>query len=84
MKTKVTVEIECGITTCASEPGKFCRHLGTSNYGTIWWCLLFPGDGGSKTRLFEDRKDGWIQRCPACIVCAQRNILDSAISAEDK
>lgn len=64
-KVVIKLEIECGETTCASEPGKFCRFVGAMRFGTIPICLLFPDRESPHTRL-ED-KDGWLQRCPQCM-----------------
>ena len=63
-KVKLEIIIECGEHTCASEPGKFCRFLGSMRFGTIPLCLLFPDRESSHTLLEE--KDGWLQRCDAC------------------
>ncbi len=52
--------IFCGEKTCAIEPGDFCAELGTKNFGTRPWCLLFGED------LYE--RDGWVQRCPQCLI----------------
>lgn len=70
MKTRITLEIECGETTCAIEPGRFCRFLGSKKFGSISVCMLFPDpDGrGSDTMVWD--KDGWVQRCPACLRAA--------------
>ena len=60
-----TIKIEHGETTCASEPGKFCRFLGTKNFGTQPVCML-NGD----LPLFEHsegEKKGWLARSGACI-----------------
>jgi len=70
MKT-LKININCGETTCASEPGKFCQFLGSRRMGTIPVCMLFPTknpgrkDPGSLTDL--DQTDSWLQRCPACL-----------------
>ena len=61
----VSIQIECGETTCASEPGKFCKFFGTMRFGTIPLCRLFPSDNESFTTLKDE--DGWIQRCPDCM-----------------
>lgn len=58
------IEICCGEKTCAREPGRFCRFLGASHFGTRPECLLFPSEA-SHTPLKE--KDGWVQRCEACL-----------------
>ena len=65
MKRTLELTIDCGDTTCASEPGKFCRFFGTRRMGTEFVCRLFPTTEDSFTPL-ED-KDGWVQRCEACL-----------------
>ena len=42
MKTTLTLKIECGPTTCASEPGAFCSFVGSREFGTQPLCTLFP------------------------------------------
>lgn len=68
MKT-IKLNLDCGESTCASEPGKFCQFFGSMRFGTIAVCRLFPSDDGAQTELFE--KDGWIQRCEACKAATQ-------------
>lgn len=70
----VQIEINCGEKTCASQPGEFCKYLGTTRFGTIYVCILFPSEAGAYTVL-EDA-DGWLQRCPACLE-AEGNWLSS-------
>jgi len=66
MKTVLPIEIECGKTTCASEPGAFCRFVGSRAFGTQPLCTLFPDtEDHPYTRLCEI--DGWLQRCPVCL-----------------
>jgi len=62
--TKIT--IECGETTCASEPGKFCKFLGTKSYGTKSVCMFFRDEGDDEIILY-DSPDGWVRRCPQCL-----------------
>ena len=57
-----TILIEHGETTCASEPGVFCRFAGATRFGTTPVCMLF-GD----VLLHSETPTGWIERCPACI-----------------
>ena len=63
---KVSIEYECGEKTCAVEPGKFCRFLGTRSFGTKSVCLLYrdPYDGGEVSLFYVD---GWLQRCNQCL-----------------
>jgi hypothetical protein len=82
MKRGIILEIECGETTCASEPGRFCRFLGRQKFGSISVCMLFPDpDGqGSDTTLRD--QDGWIRRCPACMNEAQDMMCDAFVHKE--
>lgn len=64
-KKTLSIEIACGETTCASEPGKFCPFVGTAMLGSQSICCLFPSEHRSFTVL-ED-KDGWLQRCKDCL-----------------
>lgn len=77
MKRELIVEIDCGDTTCASEPGKFCRFMGTSKFGSIFHCMLFRDltvwRGPDEVRLEE--KDGWLQRCPQCLELEKTGIF---------
>jgi len=54
-----TITFEHGTKTCAVEPGKFCRWVGCTHFGTYPICTLFGSN------LYSD--DGWLQRCPECI-----------------
>jgi len=76
MKLQVSFDIECGETTCASEPGKFCKFLGTIHFGCTPVCTLFnPTDHqmcrGEDILILSTRaegeRDGWVQRCPECM-----------------
>lgn len=62
----VNIEINCGLTTCAAEPGKFCKYFGTIKFGQILVCRLFPSEEDSYTVLEE--LNGWTQRCGDCMV----------------
>jgi hypothetical protein len=59
------IRIDCGKTTCASKPGKFCTFVGVIRLGTTHVCRLFPSEGHSYTPLKED--DGWLTRCRDCV-----------------
>lgn len=67
----LSISINCGEKTCASEPGKFCQFLGSMRFGTCPVCMLFPmenpgrKDQGAATPLKE--VDGWLQRCENCL-----------------
>ena len=56
------ITFEHGKTTCAVEPGCFCRWLGASGFGTKPVCMLFGNQP-----LYEN-KDGWIERCSQCVI----------------
>lgn len=76
MKKRLNIEIECGETTCAAEPGKFCQYLQTWRAQAV--CALFPSlqkPGGQLVGGWADRDmhtelvstSLGVQRCPACI-----------------
>lgn len=58
MKEKITLEIECGVTTCASKPGEFCEFLILGMGHRKQTCIIFGQ---------VDDKDGWIQRHKNCM-----------------
>jgi hypothetical protein len=62
---KSIIIIEHGEETCAVSPGKFCRFIGSRKFGTQPVCFLYPSDDSSTTDLYD--KDGWVQRCHACV-----------------
>lgn len=53
------IMFEHGETTCAVEPGKFCRFAGSRKFGSEYVCLLF------NARLYD--QDGWLTRCTECL-----------------
>ena len=57
------IKFRSGEKTCASEAGKFCRFIGSRNFGQWPVCMLFG------VRLFSDGEGGmgWIQRCSECM-----------------
>jgi hypothetical protein len=66
MELTLKVDIECGLETCASVPGKFCEFFGSIKFGQVSVCRLFPSvDDNPYTILVE--KDGWTQRCRRCL-----------------
>lgn len=72
MKFILPLEIECGETGCASEPGKFCEYAWSQRFGTIHFCYLFSEKDeykGRYTPLAE--KDGWLLRHPRCLAMAK-------------
>ena len=64
MKRKLTMFIDAGEKTCASEPGKFCPHMRTSRFGTRWNCDLF---GGKELTTEEPTGTGWLKRLHECV-----------------
>lgn len=61
MKRHLTIAVESGETTCASEPGKFCPWARVKRFGTVWVCSLF------EMKSLHDDENGWLQRLPECI-----------------
>lgn len=72
MKLTLMIPIQCGKTTCAYKPGKFCCYAGTRRLGTAWVCRLFPTDDDSYTPLREDAPAGRLLRCDACLASAAK------------
>ncbi len=66
MKAKLILNIVCGETTCASEPGKFCKFVRTQRFGTENVCHIF-----SEAKSTLEEKDGWIQRHKECLKTAK-------------
>ena len=68
---KLTLDINCGDTTCASSPGKFCRFLLTQKFGQVPVCQFFSRDigRGKLEPLPNSREDGlgWTLRHPDCL-----------------
>ncbi len=60
---QLTLLIDCGEKTCASEPGKFCQFAQSNLTGFNVTCRLFG------VRLHDDQGAmlGWIQRCNECL-----------------
>jgi hypothetical protein len=69
--TVLKINIKCGKTMCASQPGEFCEYLGSRRYGTTPVCMLFPQadpnphNVGGTTDLQD--VDGWVRRCQMCL-----------------
>ena len=63
---KVFMEFEIGNTTCAIEPGKFCRFLRVSYLGSRHSCSLFLGSDRASYPIFENDSGG-LARCPQCL-----------------
>ncbi len=55
----ITYEINCGVRSCASEPGKLCDFIRTTHHGRLFHCGLFDMEVLGET-------DGWLQRCDDC------------------
>lgn len=68
---KIELEIDCGPTTCASAPGKFCRYVITYCFGTHFYCDLW-----GKEELQEDDR-GWLKRCPECLAAEKKEKSES-------
>jgi hypothetical protein len=62
---RVSVEIQCGESTCAKERGKFCKFFGARDFGTVPVCSLFPSENHTFTDL--EVSNGWVQRCKSCL-----------------
>jgi hypothetical protein len=59
---KLSIEFECGLTTCASKPGHFCRFLSMGRSGINPQCTAFDLPLFSGTKPY----DGWLKRCKPC------------------
>lgn len=53
-------KVQCGETTCASKPGKFCDHFGPGPFGVMARCHMF------NVNLYPNAT-GLHQRCDACM-----------------
>ena len=75
MKYSLNILIEAGEKTCASEPGKFCRFVGTWRMGSVAVCMLFPepnpGYKESGMTALKESEKGWLLRCQACLDATQ-------------
>ncbi len=68
MELTASETIDCGKKTCASEPGKFCRFIGSRKFGQIAICTLFVAEGRKGMEfVMLDERDGWVIRCDQCI-----------------
>ena len=69
MKRKITLEIDCGSTTCAPlrGDGQFCAHCRTTKFGQVFHCQLFSDvdDNGKFTPLEEE--NGCLLRHEKCL-----------------
>jgi hypothetical protein len=57
--------IDCGKTTCAKEPRKFCSKMVTQQFGCRFICSLFNKELCDENN--EPSGPGWLQRLPECI-----------------
>lgn len=64
MKRMLTVVIDAGADTCASEPGVFCSQLRTSMRG-VFTCQLFFGKE-LRDEHGQLSGEGWLQRLDEC------------------
>jgi len=68
MKLTASEAIECGEKTCASEPGKFCRFIGSRKFGQVAICTRFLAEDRKGTDFVTlDEFDGWVMRCDQCV-----------------
>jgi len=74
MLRQLKFEIKCGATTCASKPGKFCKYVGTTRFGTTYICMLFKDiEYDYKSIILKEDRHGWLQRCPQCLEAEQKD-----------
>lgn len=66
------IPIQCGETTCAYEPGKFCPQLRVSSFGRDYSCKLFSEQGYKGRWDNLEEKNGWLQRHPECLKLERR------------
>lgn len=57
---KLTVELNCGETTCYVARDVHCRFLRTGRFGSMWYCQLF----GDKELLDVEEQ---LMRLPECL-----------------
>lgn len=71
MERTLKISVDCGEKTCASEPGNFCRFMGSVKFGQVPVCTLFPDvkKGETYTILGNTKEDdtGWVLRCQSCM-----------------
>ena len=81
MKRKLAIEIECLGTLCATSVagGRWCPHLGSKRFGTVFLCRLLPSGDKPYTVLTDTNGDGtgWLQRCQACLSAEDRKAPNS-------
>ena len=64
-----SVEVTCGLTTCASSPGKFCPFQGVRRFGCQPYCMLYMEDLAEHT---SGNRAGWVKRCDKCVAKSER------------
>jgi hypothetical protein len=64
VKRTLQIEIDCGVETCASAPGKFCHFASTASFGTKFVCSLWRDADGRPQSLYDI--GGWLTRCRQC------------------
>jgi hypothetical protein len=62
MTRNITMSINCGEKTCASEPGEFCKYAISRVDGFNPTCRLFE-----KPLKDEGEPTGWLKRCKECM-----------------
>ena len=63
-----TLTIDCGATTCASEPDKFCRYMGSDMRGMpACWFPFVRGERVPKALWVQPGGAGWTMRSPECL-----------------
>lgn len=58
MKRTITIEIDCGETTCYSEPGKPCPMVRTRRFGQVYYCEIYRDPHPLEVGVVGD----WLQR----------------------
>lgn len=64
---KAQIEVNCGDTTCYSEPGKPCKWLRTRKFGQIHYCMIWHDLDSSGKPLPLLEPDGWLLRRKECL-----------------
>ena len=77
----VTTAFVTGATTCASEPGKFCRFAMARGFGTRPFCALFNERLDDTDRRGAGR-DGWLQRTESCMKACPATLVAEWAASE--
>lgn len=68
MRRILHLVIFAGDKTCASEPGKFCKHVMAKKFGSIPFCQVYNKELSSIDRSSKFYEViGWLQRLPECL-----------------